>query len=118
MTWLKKYGFDSGLYVVLHFLLKDLNHWVTRWLDWNLVLDEQGGPSWVGKELGFADSSIIINKTANEFYKQPMYYAMGHFSKYIPENSVRIDINVVDKQLFGTAFLRPDGMRVVVILNR
>ena len=47
-----------------------------------------------------------------------MYYAMGHFSKYIPEKSVRIDIKIVGKKLYGTAFLRPDGMRVVVILNR
>ena len=99
---------------VLHFI-KDLNHWVTGWLDWNLALDEQGGPSWVEN---FVDSPIIINKTADEFYKQPMYYAMGHFSKYIPEKSVRIDIKIVGKKLYGTAFLRPDGMRVVVILNR
>ena len=98
----------------MHFI-KDLNHWVTGWLDWNLALDEQGGPSWVEN---FVDSPIIINKTADEFYKQPMYYAMGHFSKYIPEKSVRIDIKIVGKKLYGTAFLRPDGMRVVVILNR
>ena len=99
---------------VLHFI-KDLNHWVTGWLDWNLALDEQGGPSWVEN---FVDSPIIINKTADEFYKQPMYYAMGHFSKYIPEKSVRIDIKIVGKKLYGTAFLRPDGMRVVFNLNR
>ncbi len=85
-------------------------------MDWNLALDEKGGPNWAGN---FVDSPIIINKTANEFYKQPMYYALGHFSKYIPENSVRISINLVgDSKLVGTAFLRPDGMRTVVILNR
>ena len=102
-------------HLCMHFFFQDLNHWVTGWLDWNLALDEKGGPNWSGN---FVDSPIIINKTANEFYKQPTYYAMGHFSKYIPENSVRIDINVVDKKIFGAAFLRPDGMRVVVILNR
>jgi glucosylceramidase len=49
-----------------------------------------------------------------------MYYALGHFSKYIPEDSVRIDMKVVfdDPNLFGTAFLRPDGTRAVVFLNR
>jgi glucosylceramidase len=80
-------------------------------------LDEGGGPNWSGN---FVDSPVIINNTIDEFYKQPMYYALGHFSKYIPEDSVRIDMKVVfdDPNLFGTAFLRPDGKRAVVFLNR
>lgn len=97
-------------------LFQDLNHWVTGWTDWNLALDEKGGPNWAGN---FVDSPIIVNSSANEFYKQPMYYAMGHFSKYIPEDSIRIGIQIIDQtKLFGTAFLRPDGKRVVVLLNR
>lgn len=80
-------------------------------------MDEGGGPNWSGN---FVDSPVIINNTIDEFYKQPMYYALGHFSKYIPEDSVRIDMKVVfdDPNLFGTAFLRPDGKRAVVFLNR
>lgn len=80
-------------------------------------MDEGGGPNWSGN---FVDSPVIINNTIDEFYKQPMYYALGHFSKYIPEDSVRIDMKVVfdDPNLFGTAFLRPDGKRAVVLLNR
>ena len=47
-----------------------------------------------------------------------MFYGMGHFSKYVPEDSVRIDITINnDVNLKGTAFLRPDGKRSVVILN-
>ena len=43
---------------------------------------------------------------------------MGHFSKYVPEDSVRIDIRINgDANLKGTAFLRPDGKRSVVLLN-
>ena len=80
-------------------------------------MDEGGGPNWSGN---FVDSPVIINNTIDEFYKQPMYYALGHFSKYIPEDSVRIDMKGVsdDPNLFGTAFLRPDGKRAVVLLNR
>jgi len=45
---------------------------------------------------------------------------MGHFSKYIPQDSVRIDLQFIsdDPDVSGTAFLRPDGKRVIVILNR
>ena len=50
--------------------------------------------------------------------KKQMFYGMGHFSKYVPENSVRIDLTITSgADLIGTAFLRPDGKRSVVILN-
>jgi len=100
-------------------IAEDLNNWSTGWVDWNLALDPTGGPNW---SQNFVDAAIIVNATADEFYKQPMYYALGHYSKYIPEESVRIHLNVKrisDSRLFSTtAFLRPDGMRTVVILNR
>ncbi|KIH62099.1 O-Glycosyl hydrolase family 30 [Ancylostoma duodenale] len=57
-------------------IITDLNNFVAGWTDWNLCLDEQGGPNWVSN---FVDSPIIVNGAADEFYKQPMFYAMGHF---------------------------------------
>lgn len=96
--------------------MQDLNNWVSGWVDWNLVLDEHGGPNWADN---FVDSPIIANATANEFYKQPMYYAMGHVSKYIPEGSRRIGLQMHSQSAVeATAFLRPDAMITVVILNR
>lgn len=60
-----------------YFLLrKDLEHWVTGWTDWNLALNMEGGPNWVHN---YVDSPIIVNAEKDEFYKQPMFYAMGHF---------------------------------------
>ncbi len=46
------------------------------WVDWNFALDEQGGPNWVRN---FVDAPVITNATADEFYKQPMFYALAHF---------------------------------------
>jgi glucosylceramidase len=93
-----------------------MNNWAVGWVDWNLALDEGGGPNWSGN---FVDSPIIVNNTIDEFYKQPMFYAMGHFSKYIPENSVRVNIEISnDTTITGTAFLLPNGNRAVVILNQ
>nr|XP_037268266.1 lysosomal acid glucosylceramidase-like [Rhipicephalus microplus] len=57
-------------------ILQDFNHWVSGWTDWNLALDTEGGPNWVSN---FVDSPIIVNASAQEFYKQPMYYALAHF---------------------------------------
>lgn len=55
---------------------QDLNNWVGAWVDWNLALDLQGGPNWVGN---FVDSPIIVDSVNDVFYKQPMFYHLGHF---------------------------------------
>lgn len=56
----------------------------------------------------------------SEFYKQPIFYAIGHFSKFIPPNSKRIYLNVMslEKTLDAVGFIRPDGTIVVIIFNR
>ena len=47
-----------------------------------------GGPNWA---YNYVDSPIIVNKETDEFYKNPMYYGLAHFSKFLPQNSVRIE---------------------------
>ena len=57
-------------------LLQNLNHFVVGWTDWNLALDLEGGPNWVKN---YVDSPIIVDTSEGIFYKQPMFYHMGHF---------------------------------------
>ncbi|KAH7706576.1 O-glycosyl hydrolase family 30 protein [Aphelenchoides avenae] len=59
-----------------HDIIQSLQRWVTGWTDWNIALDEHGGPNWVKNNV---DAPIIVNNTRDEFYKQPMFYYMGHF---------------------------------------
>lgn len=60
---------------------------MTGWTDWNIALNMEGGPNWVNN---FVDSPIIVNEKKDEFYKQPMFYAMGHF---------RYDLMLIEKML-------------------
>lgn len=85
-------------------------------MDWNLALDLEGGPNWVDN---FVDAPIIVNATSGEFYKQPIYYVLAHFSKYVPRGSVRIDVEKSElaANVYSAAFLRPDGAISVVIYN-
>ncbi|XP_054836767.1 lysosomal acid glucosylceramidase-like [Eublepharis macularius] len=99
-------------------IIEDLNHFVTGWIDWNLALDMNGGPNWVKN---FVDSPILVDASKDEFYKQPMFYHLAHFSKFIPEGSVRVGLT--SNNLFGcmlktVGFLRRDGAAVVVVLNK
>uniref|UniRef100_A0A915EQN3 Glucosylceramidase n=1 Tax=Ditylenchus dipsaci TaxID=166011 RepID=A0A915EQN3_9BILA len=107
-----------------HDILNGLKNWVIGWTDWNLVLDQKGGPNWV---MNSVDAAILVNKDADEFYKQPMYYFLGHFSKFIPRDSVRISSETTDFNLAGNlgdqssvehvAFWTPDGHTVLVVMN-
>ncbi|KFD52452.1 hypothetical protein M513_06649 [Trichuris suis] len=96
---------------------EDLNNWFTGWVDWNLALDLQGGPNWVRN---FVDSPIIVDADNNIFYKQPMYYALGHFSKFLPPGSKRIahKANLTDhRRLQIVAFKRKDGLIALIVHN-
>uniref|UniRef100_T1L1L4 Glucosylceramidase n=2 Tax=Tetranychus urticae TaxID=32264 RepID=T1L1L4_TETUR len=73
-------------------IIEGLNHWSTGWVDWNLALDESGGPNWVNN---FIDSMVIVNNTSPEYYKQPMYYVFGHFSRFLRPGSTRLGHSII-----------------------
>ncbi|XP_044304621.1 lysosomal acid glucosylceramidase-like isoform X2 [Varanus komodoensis] len=102
-----------------HSILENLNHHVSGWTDWNLALNLEGGPNWVKN---FVDSPIIVDAARDVFYKQPMFYHMAHFSKFIPEGSQRIGLRLLKKcircNLEHVAVLRPDGSAALIVLNR
>uniref|UniRef100_A0A674CYH6 Glucosylceramidase n=1 Tax=Salmo trutta TaxID=8032 RepID=A0A674CYH6_SALTR len=84
--------------------------------DWNLALDQGGGPNWVKN---FVDSPIIVDHSRDIFYKQPTFYSMAHFSKFLWEGSQRVGVSFSQEtKLESSAFIRPDGSVVLTILNR
>lgn len=99
-----------------HSIITNLLYHVAGWTDWNLALNPEGGPNWVRN---FVDSPIIVDIAKDTFYKQPMFYHLGHFSKFIPEGSQRVGLLASQKNsLDVVALTRPDGSAVVVVLNR
>lgn len=99
-----------------HDILEDLNHYVVGWTDWNLALDQTGGPNWVEN---FVDSPIIVDAKRDVFYKQPTFYSMAHFSTFLWEGSQRVGVSASRKsQLEFSAFARQDGSVVLIVLNR
>lgn len=80
-----------------------------------MALNTTGGPTYIDNNV---DSAVLVNATADEFYKQPMFYALGHFSKFIPANSVRISAKTSNNALQVVAVRRPDNGTVITILNK
>uniref|UniRef100_A0A7E4VSA1 Glucosylceramidase n=1 Tax=Panagrellus redivivus TaxID=6233 RepID=A0A7E4VSA1_PANRE len=104
-----------------HSIIEDLQNWAVGWTDWNIVLDTEGGPNWVQNNV---DAPIIVNSSAQEYYKQPMFYALGHFSKFVPPGSIRVKITddsgtQPTGDIEAVAFTTSDNRnRVIVINNR
>ncbi|XP_071511394.1 lysosomal acid glucosylceramidase-like [Diadema antillarum] len=97
-------------------IIENMSHWVRGWLDWNIALNIQGGPSWIDHKL---NAPIIVDAEYDVFYKNPMYYHLGHFSKFVLPDSFRANLTIQqqDENLEAIAFLRPDGLVAMVLLN-
>ena len=91
-----------------------LNHWVQGWVDWNMVLDTQGGPNWAKN---WCIAPIIVNPEKDEIYYTPLYYVMKHFSKHIRPGAQVLEVNHTDGELMVTAAENEDGSIVVVVFN-
>ncbi len=92
-----------------------MNNWVNGWIDWNMVLDKQGGPNWFKNWCG---APILVDPEKDEVYITPIYYVMAHFSKYIRPEAKRIGFKNSDKELMVTSAQNPDGSIVVIVLNQ
>ena len=91
-----------------------MNNWVDGWVDWNMVLNKQGGPNWFEN---WCVAPVIVDPDADEVYYTPIYYTMAHFSKFIRPGAKRIDFNCTDKELQVSAATNPDGSHVVIVFN-
>lgn len=95
-------------------MLGDLNNWCEGYLDWNLVLDETGGPNHVNN---LCDAPIIADTTTGGLHYNSSYYYIGHFSRYIKPGAVRIGLSSSHAAVNAAAFRNPDGTVAVVALN-
>jgi glucosylceramidase len=94
-------------------MVHDFNNGAVGWTDWNVLLDEKGGPNHVGNFC-----LAPVHKTADgELYYMSSFYYLGHFSKFIRPGAKRIVSSSNRDRLLTTAFVNPDGKIVVIVLN-
>ncbi|WP_040952487.1 glycoside hydrolase family 30 protein [Gorillibacterium massiliense] len=95
-------------------IIGDLNNWLEGWLDWNLALNEFGGPNHVGN---YCDAPVIADTVTGEVRYNSSFYYIGHFSKYIRPGAERIRCKQNSPLLQSTAFINEDGTIAVVVMN-
>ena len=91
-----------------------LNNWVDGWVDWNMVLDKQGGPNW---KKNWCIAPVIVDPEKDEVYFTPLYYVMAHFSKFIRPGAKIIEVTNSDPALMVAAAENPDTSISVVVFN-
>ena len=95
-------------------MINDFNNGAVGWTDWNVLLDETGGPNHLNN---FCYAPIHGNTKTGQLYYLNSYYYIGQFSKFIRPGARRISCSSMVDTLMATAFLNSDGKVVVVVLN-
>jgi glucosylceramidase len=95
-------------------MIMDLNNWSVGWVDWNLLLDESGGPNHAAN---FCYAPVIADTRSGELHYMNSYFYIGHFSKFVRPGARRIICSSSYDNLKSTAFINSDGRIVVVVLN-
>uniref|UniRef100_A0A7S4VUR1 Glucosylceramidase n=1 Tax=Alexandrium monilatum TaxID=311494 RepID=A0A7S4VUR1_9DINO len=96
-------------------IIADINSGVEGWIDWNLFLNERGGPNHVENN---CLAPIIYDTVEKKVIYTPPFYVLSHFSRYIKPGARRVLCSTSRDVLEITAFANPDETIAVVVLNQ
>ena len=97
-----------------HDIIGNFNNYCNAFCDWNLLLNEEGGPNHVGN---LCDAPVMVDTKTKEIHIHDSYYYIGHFSKYVKKGAKRIGSSRWSTELETVSFKNPDGSIVSVVLN-
>ncbi len=95
-------------------MVNDFNAGTVGWTDWNILLDENGGPNHAGN---FCFAPVHANLKTGELFYTNAYYYIGHFSKFVRPGARRIVSSSSRSELLTTAFINKDGKVAVIVMN-
>lgn len=105
--------FNANMYAQQ--IIGDLNSGANGFIDWNIVLDYNGGPN---HKNNVCNSPIMISKNNENYIKTPSFYYIAHFSKYIRPGATRIAFSRFTEDIYMTAFKNIDNSIAIVLLNK
>lgn len=111
------WGSDAELPGAIHYAheyIGDINAGADTLIEWNLVLDEKGGPNHVGN---FCDAPMMYDTVKRQLHKKLSLQYIGHFSRHIRPGAVRIGVSRYTPSVEATAVKNADGTIAVVMLN-
>ena len=94
-------------------MMNDFNNGAVGWTDWNILLDEKGGPNHLENN---CYAPVHCTKEGKLHFMNSFYY-IGHFSKFIQPGAKRIITSSSRVQLLTTGFKNTDGKYAIVVMN-
>jgi glucosylceramidase len=95
--------------------INDLNRWTAGWIEWKLLLNEQGGPNHVGN---LCSAPLLASAGDDVVQAQSSYWYLGHFVRFIRPGAQRVLCAAPLQPLECTAYVNADGSVTVVAMNR
>jgi glucosylceramidase len=95
-------------------MIHDFNDGTVGWTDWNVLLNEKGGPNHAGN---YCFAPIIADTRTGQLIYTNIYYYIGQFSKFVRPGAKRIISSSSSSQLLTTAFVNKDGKLAVIVMN-
>ena len=98
------------------YIIEGMNHWLTGFIDWNIVLDSIGGPNHVNN---FAAAPVMIDYEKEKIYYTPYYYVLKQFSRSMRpgDQVISCQPSEISDQIFVCATKNAEGQIAVNILN-
>lgn len=97
-----------------HSMINDFNRGTVGWTDWNILLDQNGGPNHVGN---FCFAPIHADTESGELIYTPSYYYIGHFSKFVRPGAKRVSTSSSRSVLLATSFVNENNKMATVVMN-
>lgn len=110
----QKENLNEGIFALIHEVIGDLNHGMTMFHDWNLCLDEHGGPNYVGN---YCHAPILYHVEKKRLLLQKTIRCFYHFAHYVEKGSKRMGYSCYTNQIEMTAFLGKDQRQIVILFN-
>jgi glucosylceramidase len=95
-------------------MIHDFNNGAVGWTDWNVLLNQKGGPNHVHN---YCFAPIHGDTKTGKLYYMNSYYYIGHFSKFVRPGAKRIISSSTTDNLLTTAFLNKNGKIAVIVMN-
>jgi glucosylceramidase len=105
----KEWQKDAVLY--LKEIMTDINCGTRAWIDWNMLLDHNGGPSYCKN---YVKSPVILNEAGNDFILTPIYEALKTFAKLFPAGSETVRCDYDSNDVVAVARKIKNSYEVVV----
>jgi glucosylceramidase len=96
-------------------MINDFNAGTVAWTDWNILLDQNGGPNHVGN---FCFAPVHGDTETGELIYTPTYYYIGHFSKFVRPGARRVSTTSSRSHLLATSFINPDNSVATIVMNQ